>query len=220
MTIAANRPVPKTFRGSVAITRSAARSWRVPNPDEEQPGDKRCEEQPDREQEDRRPEERAKPDQLGVDALDVAGDIHAFGLGHGRLDGADVAEDGRSFLERERAADDHDRLDGRAMERRVPIDHRERVDRSGDVCIAVRHEDDVSLLADGHRDVATEGHQDSSGVGERLVRSHRDGRGERRNEEDGPEQAGHAFHAETSSGSRSASGSPPRTGLSVPPGGR
>ena len=195
MTIAANRPVPKTFRGSVAITRSAARTWRVPTADEQQSGDERCEQQPDREQEERGSEERAKRDQLGIDALDVAGYVRAFGLGHGRLDGADVAEDGGSFLECERAADDHDRLDGRAVERRVPVDHRQRVDGSGDVRIAVHHEDDVSLLSDRHRDVATEGHQDASGVGERLVRGHRDGNGERRDDEDGPEQAGQAFHA-------------------------
>ena len=197
--IAPSRPVPKTFRGSVAITCSAARTWRVPMADQEQTGDQGCQEHPEREQEGRRPEERAQRDQLGVEALDVAGDLHAFGLGHGRLDGADVAGDRGPFLEGERAADDHDRLDGRAVERRVPLDHRQRVDGSGDVRIAVRHEDNISLLAGRQRDVATEGHQDSSGVGVVLVRSERDGRGERGDNQDGPEQAGQAFHGRTSS---------------------
>ena len=154
---------------------------------QEQARDQGGQEHPEGEQEGRRPEERAQRDQLGVEALDVAGDLHARGLGHGRLDGADVAGDRGSVFEGERAADDHNRLDRRAVECRVPLDHRQRVDGSGDVRIAIRHEDDISLLAGRQRDVATEGHQDTSGVGERFVRSHRDGRGERGDNQDGPE---------------------------------
>jgi hypothetical protein len=119
------QPGPRRPSGvRLAITRSAARSWRVPSATRSNPATSDAS-KPVQFANRRSAGPRNAPSAISSASTPLTGadDVRAFGLGHGRLDGADVPEDGGSFFERERAADDHDRLDGRAVERRVPIDH-------------------------------------------------------------------------------------------------
>ena len=164
MTISPPRPNRKVSTGSLPIKTLGGPDLLGAERGQDECREQRHEADTQHEQEDRRGQDRDSGSDVGLEASDRSADGRGRILSDGRIERPNIALDRRGGIDVQRASDDDDGLQSRALEDRLTVEDDERPDVTLDRRGPTRDDDGIGCLAVRDGDVAVEGHQHAVGA--------------------------------------------------------